>query len=165
VTTLTDIELRPATPADRDFLRDVYASTRAGELALLPWHETAKRAFVEHQFSAQDFHYRRHYEGASFDVIEVAGEAAGRLYVLRGETDIRVMDIALLPAFRGRGIGSSLLRALLDEACGRTVSIHVEVTNPALALYVRLGFLPVEEHGAHLLMAWHDTARSALMEV
>ncbi|MDX6581863.1 MAG: hypothetical protein QOI10_1047 [Solirubrobacterales bacterium] len=157
---MSELTLRPATPDDRDFLLDVYASTRASELALMPWDDAAKRAFVEHQFHAQDVHYRRHYEGATFDVVEVAGEPAGRLYVLRGARDIRIMDIALLEAFRGRGIGTALLRPLLDEARAdrRSVSIHVEVTNPARALYERLGFEAVEDHGAHLLMAWTATA-------
>ena len=98
--------LRPATEGDRAFLVDLYAGTR-GELALVDWDDTAKRAFVEHQFSAQDEHYRSNYPGATLDVIEVDGERAGRLYVHRGEDDIRIMDIAVAPAFRGRGIGTA----------------------------------------------------------
>jgi ribosomal protein S18 acetylase RimI-like enzyme len=153
-TTATGIELRPAAAADRDFLCGVYASTRAQELALLGWDGAAARAFVEQQFAAQDAHYRGHYAGATFDVIEVDGERAGRLYLHGGEREVRIMDIALLPAFRGRGVGTSLLRSVLAEAraSGRSVSVHVELTNPARALYERLGFEPVEVHGAHLLM-------------
>jgi ribosomal protein S18 acetylase RimI-like enzyme len=152
-----DIHLRPAAAADRDLLREIYAGTREQELALVPWDDAAKRAFVEQQFSAQDDHYRRHYPGATFDVIEAGGAPAGRLYVHRGEEEIRLMDIALLPAFRGRGIGTRLLRGLIDEAraAGRRLSIHVERTNRARSLYERLGFRPVGEHGMHLLMAWN----------
>src|SRR5215210_959506 len=102
--------------ADRAFLVDLYASTRADELALVDWDDAAKRAFIEHQFSAQDQHYREHYPGATLDVIEVDGRPAGRLYVYRGEEDIRIMDIALAPAFRGRGIGTDLLEQLMAEA-------------------------------------------------
>jgi hypothetical protein len=72
-------ELRPATEADREFLLEVYASTREQELAQVAWREGARDAFVEHQFSAQDRHYRSNYPGATLDVIEVGGECAGRL--------------------------------------------------------------------------------------
>jgi ribosomal protein S18 acetylase RimI-like enzyme len=149
-----DVALRPVGEADRPFLVQVYASTREHELAVLPWSEEQKAGFVEHQFEAQDAHYRAHYEDASFDVIEVDGEPAGRLYVHRGRSDIRIMDIALAPEFRRRGIGSGLLRSLIAEAeaSGRNLSIHVEANNPARRLYERLGFRPAGEHGVHVLM-------------
>jgi ribosomal protein S18 acetylase RimI-like enzyme len=157
---VSDFTLRPATDADRDFLLEVYTSTRAVELGMLPWDDAAKRAFVEQQFNAQDVHYRRFYADAAFDVVEVAGEPAGRLTVLRGAEDIRIVDIALLEAFRGRGIGTALLQAVLDEAGDgdHSVSIHVEVTNPARALYARLGFRVTEDDGPYLQMAWTATA-------
>jgi ribosomal protein S18 acetylase RimI-like enzyme len=166
MTTTPVISLRPATAADRDFLRDLYAGTRAGELALVPWDSAAKRTFVEHQFHAQDVHYRRYYAEATFAVVEVAGERAGRLYVDRGEDDIRVMDITLLPAFRGLGVGTQLLRTLIDEAqaSGRTASIQVAHANPARALYARLGFETDEAGSVQLLMTWRDAARAAVME-
>jgi ribosomal protein S18 acetylase RimI-like enzyme len=148
--------LRPATPADRDFLLSVYASTREEELAQVEWEEGAREAFLEHQFSAQDHHYRTNYPGATLDLIEVDGEPAGRLYVYRGEEDIRIMDIALAPPFRGSGIGTALLSELMDEAgsSGRSLSIHVEMQNPARSLYERLGFVPAGEHGIYVLMRW-----------
>jgi len=151
-------QLRPVTAADRAFLVELYAGTRAEELALVDWDDATKQAFVEHQFSAQDDHYRAHYPGATLDVIEVDGERAGRLYVYRGKEDIRIMDIAVAPAFRGRGIGTALIEELIVEArsSGRTVSIHVEMQNPARALYERLGFVPAGEHGVYVLMEWRQ---------
>jgi ribosomal protein S18 acetylase RimI-like enzyme len=148
--------LRPVTDADRDFLLAVYASTREDELAQVEWQQGAREAFLEHQFSAQDGHYRANYPGASFDVIEVDGEPAGRLYVHRGAEEIRIMDIALAPAFRGRGVGTELLRELMSEAAGSgcSLSIHVEMNNPARRLYERLGFVPAGEHGIYVLMRW-----------
>jgi ribosomal protein S18 acetylase RimI-like enzyme len=146
--------LRPATAADREFLLGVYASTREQELAQVEWQNGAREAFIEHQFSAQDQHYRANYPGATLDVIEADGEPAGRLYVHRGDDDIRIMDIALAPDFRGRGIGTALLCELMDEAgsSGRSLSIHVEMQNPARSLYERLGFVPAGEHGVYVLM-------------
>ena len=97
-----EIRLRRSTAADRPLLEAIYASTRETELALLPWDDAAKRAFVAQQFAAQDKHYRKNYPRATLDVIEVGGESAGRLYVHWGDSDIRIMDIALLPEFRGK---------------------------------------------------------------
>jgi ribosomal protein S18 acetylase RimI-like enzyme len=149
---LTD--LRPVTPDDRDFLLRVYASTREEELRLVDWSAEQKEAFVRQQFEVQDAYYREHYHPVTFDVIEVDGVPAGRLYVARWDEEIRIIDIALLPEHRGRGIGTALLTALLDEAAeaGKRLSIHVELNNPARRLYDRLGFTPVEERGLYLLM-------------
>jgi ribosomal protein S18 acetylase RimI-like enzyme len=146
--------LRPVTAEDREFLVDLYHSVREPELAHVPWDAATRRAFVEQQFRAQDAHYRQHYPGATLDVIELDGELAGRLYVHRGASDIRIMDIALAPAFRGRGIGTGLLRALIAEAqaSARKLSIHVEMNNPARTLYERLGFRVAGEHGVYVLM-------------
>ena len=140
--------------ADRAFLVGLYASTREEELAQVEWDAATKRAFIEQQFTAQDVAYRGNYPGATLDVIEVDGERAGRLYVHRGSSDIRIMDIALVPAFRGRGIGTELLRDLIAEgdASGRKLSIHVEVNNPARSLYERLGFRLAGQHGIYVLM-------------
>lgn len=148
--------LRPATAEDREFLVRLYASTRAEELALVDWTDEQRDAFVRMQFDAQDSQYRQHNPAGTFDVIEVDGRRAGRLYVDRRPTDVRIVDIALLPEFRGRGLGSALIRAVIDEAAagGRTASIHVEVHNRARRLYERLGFRPVSERGLYLLLEW-----------
>lgn len=95
------ISLRPVGPADAQFLQDVYASTRATELALADWSEEQKASFVRQQFVAQTRHYRDQYPTATQDVILVDDEPAGRLYVDRRPTEIRVVDIALLPKYRG----------------------------------------------------------------
>lgn len=150
------IELRPAQEGDASFLRSVYGSTREEELAPTRWTREQKDSFIAQQFHAQDTYYKQHYEGATYDVVLVDGEPAGRLYVARWEQEIRIMDIALLPAFRARGIGERLLESLLREGAesGKTVSIHVEQSNRAMSLYLRLGFVEVGEHGIYRLMRW-----------
>lgn len=158
------IRLRPIEDADLPFLRAVYASTREEELRATGWPDAEKAAFLRMQFDAQHRHYQVHYPDARFDVVLRGDEPLGRLYVDRRDTDIRIVDIALLPAHRGHGHGTHLLREILEEAAetGRTVSIHVERLNPALRLYERLGFTPIGDTGVHYLMAWTPTAsRSA----
>lgn len=151
------ITLRPITPDDMELLLRIYHSTREEELAMvLDWTEEMKAAFVRQQFEAQHAWYRDHYEGAQFDVILVDGAPAGRLYVHRRAGEIRLVDITFLPDFRKGGLGTSILHDLLAEGreVSKPVTIHVEVFNPAMRLYERLGFVPVEERGPYRLMKW-----------
>lgn len=150
----TRIILRPSTPEDREFLYRVYASTRLEELAVTGWPPETIDQFLRMQFHAQDTDYRKNAPNASFDVILADAVPAGRLYTDRRPGDLRIMDISLLPEFRGRGIGTSLLTALLEEGRSRDfkVSIHVEIHNPAQRLYQRLGFRTVAEYGIYRLM-------------
>ena len=154
--TADDVTLRPATDADRDFLVGVYGSTRDEELSQVGWAPGQREAFVRMQFDAQDIEYRRNNPDGAFDVIEVGGRPAGRLYVDRRPGDIRIVDISLLPEFRGAGIGGQLLGRLMHEATasGCRVSIHVEINNRAAELYSRLGFTAVDEHGLYRRMEW-----------
>jgi ribosomal protein S18 acetylase RimI-like enzyme len=69
-------------------------------------------------------------------------QRVGRLIVDRGERELILVDISLIPEQRGRGIGTHLIRELLFEASSTTKSVrlHVLHTNPAKHLYERLGF-------------------------
>ena len=150
------IRYRPATEEDLPFLFALYASTRADEMRMVQWNDGEKLAFLEMQFRAQKSHYEEFYSDAEHLVIEKDGAPIGRLYIDRAPEDIRIVDIALLPEARGGGIGTMLLREILDEAAAssRVVSIHVEIYNPAKHLYERLGFQYVETTGIYQLMKW-----------
>lgn len=155
------VMLRPIVPEDEAFLFRVYASTRAAEMALVDWSDVQKEAFLQMQFAAQRRHYQEYYPDATFDVIVFDNRPIGRLYVDRWPAEIRIVDITMLPEARGAGIGTRLLREILAEGerAGKPVSIHVERYNPAIRLYYRLGFAPVDEHGIYFLMQWspaHD---------
>ncbi len=157
------IALRRCGDADLGLLYRIYASTRTEELAPLDWDEAQKQAFLRMQFDAQHAHYLQHFPEAAFDVVEQGGAPVGRLYVDRRDDEIRIVDIALLPEHRKRGIGRGLLEALLEEATdsGKPVRIHVEMQNPALNLYRRLGFSDVAENGVYLLMEWRASQPKA----
>ena len=150
------ITLRTACEADEAFLIAVYASTREQELARTDWPQSFKDQFCLQQGQAQHSHYRQHYPTARYFVILSGETPAGRLYVDHWEKEIRVMDIALLPDFRGKGIGTTLLLELQQQACSasKTLSIHVETFNPARRLYERLGFQPEESKDVYQLMRW-----------
>jgi GNAT superfamily N-acetyltransferase len=153
------VTLRPAQPEDEAFLLEVYASTRAEELSNVPWSEAQKRAFVEMQSRAQRQHYALYYPGAQYLVIEAGEEPAGRLFIDRTGSHILLMDIALLPPYRGMGIGTTMIKDLMTEASktGKTMRLHVEVFNPARRLYERLGFVDNHAMGAdsiYIQMVW-----------
>jgi ribosomal protein S18 acetylase RimI-like enzyme len=150
------VSLRSVSEADEGFLRLVYAESRREELARVQWPAGVLDAFLRMQFDAQAKHYREHYPGAEFLVVLLDGAPAGRLYVHRAEEEIRVMDIALLSAARGKGIGTALLKQVLAEAAAaaRRVSIHVEKFNPAMRLYEQLGFRVAADREVYWLMEW-----------
>jgi GNAT superfamily N-acetyltransferase len=149
-----NITLRPVGPGDQDFLIEVYGSTRAEELALVPWSDEQRQAFVRHQFAAQQDHYLKTYPSASRDIILSSDRRVGRLYAARLDHEIRIIDITLLPAERNVGIGSYLIKQLLDEAnrTGKLTRIYVEDFNPSLRLFERFGFSRSEQQGIHILM-------------
>ena len=153
------ITLREETPEDESFLLEVYASTRAQEMALVPWSDEQREAFVRSQFNAQHSYYQAQFPDASYQVIMVNGERAGRVYVLREPKAIRILDITLLPRHRNAGIGSSLMHELLAEGAreGKAVNIWVENFNPSLKLFERLGFVRIQEEGFNYLMEYRPT--------
>lgn len=156
------VELRPATPEDRELLFRVYAATREEELAPVPWPPEAKEAFLRQQFDAQDSWWHAHYAGATFEVVVVDGRDVGRLYLWEGPSEVRIVDVALLPEVRGCGVGTRLLEDVKAgaAAAGKAVTIHVERMNPALRLYERLGFRLVEDKGVYLFLEWRRDAVS-----
>ena len=147
---------RPMAEADLPFIAALYATTRTEELAPTGWPDAVKQAFLEQQHRAQHHHYQTHYPGAEWLIVEQGGEPIGRLYLCETKSDIRLIDIALLPAQRGAGIGGAMLRDLLAYARAqrKPVSLHVEPTNRVRSFYLRLGFLPNGLIGAYEAMLW-----------
>ena len=146
------VDTRPVAPSDDEFLLDVYASTRAEELAPVPWTDEQKRAFLKMQFDAQRGEYFQRFPDADYRVILVAGQPAGRLWVARTPQQIRLLDIALLPEFRGRGTGAHLVRQLMGEAERAGLPLRhmvFQLNEAALRFYERLGFTRLELHGAY----------------
>jgi ribosomal protein S18 acetylase RimI-like enzyme len=151
-----------ASQEDDSFLCQVFASTRERLLASLPFDAAQREAFVRQQHLCQNQHYRRHYPNASFEIVCSGDQRIGRLYVNRTREEILIIDIALLPEYRGAGIGRELLEDLLAEAAGtgRQVALHVDKFNPALRLYQRLGFRIIQDAGADWAMEWRAGALS-----
>jgi GNAT superfamily N-acetyltransferase len=151
------VTLRPVDNAsDEAFLLSVYGSSRAEEMARVPWSEEQKQAFVKMQFTAQRDHYALVYPEAKHDIIYAAEKPVGRIYVDRNAERVHVLDVTVLPEHRGQGVGTALLRRLMDEAgaSGIPVTIYVELFNPSLQLFEGLGFQREKEEGYQFLMKW-----------
>jgi GNAT superfamily N-acetyltransferase len=149
-----NLTFRKITEKDFPFLKMVYRSTRENELDLTGWDETQKNSFIEFQFNAQHVYYMNVYKDALFQIIEYDNTDIGRFYIWETEHQIRIVDIAVLPEFRGKGIGTKILTELIQksEHSGKNLSIHVEYFNPALRLYERLGFKKTDDTGVYLFM-------------
>lgn len=141
---------------DLPFVAELYASTRLDELAPTGWPKELQDAFLAQQHEAQHSYYRATYDGAEWLIIERDGKPVGRLYRVMWPREIRIIDISLIPAARGSGIGRAVLEEIQDEAraIGKAVSIHVEKNNRARSLYLRLGFEVIEDKGVYDLMEW-----------
>jgi len=126
-------------------------------MAPVPWPEEAKLAFLAEQSDLQHRHYVANYPGADLLVIESDAIPIGRIYVYRSKNEIRLMDIALVPDWRNRGIGTRLLGELMAEArgSGSSITLHVEPNNPAQRMYQRLGFTLIEQRGVYDFLGWN----------
>jgi len=150
------LSVRRERSGDRAFLERLYASAREHEMRMLDWPAGAKKEFLHQQFQAQHAHYRQHYSDAKFWIIELGKNPVGRLYVQMRDEEIRLMDIALVPEHKGKGIGTALMRRVLYIAAERGVAVrlHVEPDNRAVSLYHRLGFFKLDDRGVYQFMEW-----------
>lgn len=151
------VELRPVTESDEQFLLSVYASTRAEELSQVEWTDEQKLMFLRWQFDLQRGEYTARFPDAAYHVIVVDDLPAGRIWVGSDDNQIRLLDIAILPEFQNRGVGTALLQRLIEQAkqAGKPLRHMVFVlNNDAHRFYERLGFTAIEDLGAYKHMEW-----------
>lgn len=151
------VELRPVSDDDDPFLLSVYASTRAEELSQVEWAEGQKEIFLRWQLDLQRREYESRFPDAAYNVILVDDRPAGRIWVGIDDEQVRLLDITLLPEFQNRGVGTALLRRLMDQAAqARKVLRHMVfvLNNDADRFYERLGFTVIEDLGAYRHMEW-----------
>ena len=151
-----DISFRPITDEDKDFLYKVFFSTRIDELAYTEFSDSEKDDFLRMQFRMQHTFYMENYTETDFLIIMKKGFPIGRIYLSHWKDQIRIVDIALLPEYRNNGIGTRLIKDVMEEARCKNifVSAHVEKYNPALRLYDRLGFKGAEDREVYLYIIW-----------
>lgn len=154
---------RPSVAEDKDFLSQLYASTRQAEIAAFGWDEFQKNAFLNIQFNAQQNWYQTAYPHAEWRIILLDGKTIGRIIVARSANSAILVDISLLPDHCGQGFGTRLLHELLEQCQQDGLSLRLQVlrTNPAQRLYERLGFQRTGEDQIYLQMEWRPAETSA----
>lgn len=155
-----EVALRAECRNDEAFVFRLFVEARAPGFSHMPLEPAQRDALLRQQFKLQTTQYRHRFPSASFSIVEWCGASIGRFYVERAAPCMHVIDVALLPAWQRRGIGSRLLDGLLAEAraTARAVSLHVERENPAQFLYLRLGFRVVRDDGVYLQMEWRPAS-------
>lgn len=146
---MNQILLEKYKPTDQPFLEQLYFSTRLDELEQTNWSEHQKQQFVIMQFMAQKSDYERKFPNANHQIIYYKKQAVGRLYINEIENNIHIIDIALMPKFRNKGIGKYLLQVLIENGKKdqKMISLQVINSNPAKHLYSRLGFVSIKTDG------------------
>jgi len=151
----TAVTLRPVVPEDEELLLDIYASTREEEIKQVGWSEEQKRMFLRWQLGLQRQDYELRFPRADYSIVLFEGEPSGRLWVARVEDQIRLLDIAILPAYQNRRIGTHLLHTLIEESerVGKPLRHWIYKLNTgARRFYERLGFRLIEDDRAYLFM-------------
>jgi GNAT superfamily N-acetyltransferase len=151
------VVLRPVEPADDEFLLRVYEGTREQELNQVTWQEGQREYFVRWQFDMQRQEYHTRFPNAQYDLILVDGNPAGRIWVGSDETQIRLLDIAVIPEYQNQGVGTLLLHQLMDQATVEAKPLRHMVfllNDNALRFYERLGFEVFEDLGGYKHMQW-----------
>ena len=158
------LTLRPVCPDDRDFLRVLFGDVRADEVALAGWPEPRSETFLDSQFALQSAHFDLYFAPADAQIVEAAGQPIGRLYLHDSPEGRLVVDISLLQAWRGRGLGTALLRQVQIQTRRSGLActwLHVEARNiGAMRLYKRLGFQIVDRGATHWRMEWKPSGRA-----
>lgn len=103
----------------------------------------------------QSQYFRQHFKPSAHQIIVLHGQDIGAISVVRRDTDIFLGTIELLPAHQGQGIGTQLIKALIDEAHQKGIPLTLQVlkVNPARRLYERLGFSIIGETTTHYQMS------------
>jgi ribosomal protein S18 acetylase RimI-like enzyme len=162
-----DVILKAVDIEDEAFILRVFESTRERERDARDWEHEAWDEFIRTQCEAQRRHYTTHFSHPDHRVVCRGKERVGRVWISRSSDEIRLLDIAVLPEYRCRGVGTTVIRRLQSEASAAGVPLRhsVELENPrARRLYERLGFVAVKTHGLHTLMEWDPAAQPSHLD-
>jgi ribosomal protein S18 acetylase RimI-like enzyme len=156
--------LRPATPQDEPLLFELFAAEKVAEFAAIGLTEAQYRPLLEMQYRARAIGYSEQHPGAKswIIVLEQAAEvtSVGQYLLVKTPQGSRIVDLAVLPQYRGQRIATQVLQQLAQQsaAAGEVLSLRVMKGNQAIRLYARLGFDVVNEDEISYEMLWHFQA-------
>jgi GNAT superfamily N-acetyltransferase len=133
---MTPVALRPATPADSEFCFELHKAAMGDYVAVLwGWDEQRQRE-----------HHARSFRPGRWQIITTGGTDIGMIDVEYRPAEIYLSRIEVHPSYQGRGIGTRLISALIDEARHKGQDLVLDVltvNHRAQALYRRLGMTEV----------------------
>ena len=158
---MNSISLRTVTPEDHDFLLELYKSSRGDDLRGLGWEEDRLNEFLAMQYESYRNFLKNDHPDMQDQIVLLAGDRVGRFAVEQRPDEIRLVDVALLPAHRNRGTGTLLIQDLQQQAATAKRRLRLQVIrfNRAVGLFERLGFMRTSETGTHLQMEWNAKER------
>lgn len=154
-----NLSFTPILGSDKPLLFALYASTRANEMAIVPWNEEQKLAFLQHQFQSQHNFYTEKYPQGKFQVIKLDEEKIGRLYLAELDDEIRIVDLTILPEYLKLDIETKIVSDIIKNA-KKAVRIYLESFNQSINVYENLGFQIISDEGIYQL--WQYQANNEL---
>ncbi|MWV42040.1 GNAT family N-acetyltransferase [Paenibacillus sp. HJL G12] len=148
------LQTKPARDEDEVFLFELFALLRSNELGLTNWDPAMRQNFLQMQWSAQKHSYAMQFPLGNESIIWHHGQPAGRIIVQKDLNELRLIDISIHPDYQNLGIGKALIQELQTEASVSQLPLRLSVlkTNPALNLYIRLGFFSIGENEMYMFM-------------
>lgn len=154
------LRLRPMMASDNAFIESLYRSTR-DDLRLLDAEDDFIDELIESQRRAQTQGYGDMFPNAMYFVAEHHGERIGRVVLDFGQNEVRVVDMALIPAARGKGFGGQILQSVQLAASKVMAPVALSVRFDHIAakhLYARLGFVVETVQLPFERMVWYPPA-------
>ena len=158
---LGPITLRPEREDDQAFRYELFRVSRPPEWDMVQLDPQLREQLDRHQFAAQTTSYRTQFAKARFDIIELGGERIGRIVVDRPGNELHIVDQAIVPHMRNKGLGTAMMRVLMDEAARAGIPVRLTVASsndPSLRLYQRLGFVETGAVPMYVEMHWNAPA-------
>ncbi|MDQ6434868.1 GNAT family N-acetyltransferase [Mesorhizobium sp. LHD-90] len=156
---LGKLRLRPERERDQKFRFELFCNSRPPEWRMAGFDPSLLRQIMRQQFEAQTVSYRAQFPRARFDIIELDGAPVGRIVVNRPGAVVHIIDQAVVPELRGRGIGTCVMENLMEEAAEGGISVRLKVASdndPSMRLYLRLGFAVIDRTEMYVEMEWRD---------
>jgi RimJ/RimL family protein N-acetyltransferase len=148
---------RPEREDDQPFRFQLFCDSRLPEWYQVQLDAAVRDQLMRHQFHAQTVSYRAQFPRAAFDIIELDGRPIGRIVINRSGRSVHIVDQAIVPELRNRGLGTAIMRFLMREAEAARIPLELKVAStndPSMRLYLRLGFVPIETQVTYVDMRW-----------
>lgn len=141
-----NITFRTATSDDIEFARDAHHRG---------YHDTVIDQFGSWDEAQQDQFFEATWYGAPHDIIFVDGIPCGFVCLEDKADHIYIRELVIHEDFQGRGIGTGVLKHVMNDAQGKSLGVKLGVLHKnsgAEKLYARMGFVQYDKTDSHVLM-------------